>query len=391
MIKDDKKRLNQMIQWRRHLHEYPEVSYKEFDTSRWLQDTIEKIGGFTIEKIGATSFIATIHGGGTRDVATIAFRSDIDALPVQEETGLPFASKNAGVMHACGHDAHMAMLLGLAQYLSEHQQEISGDVKLVFQAAEEIPPGGAREIVASGALKDVHEIYGFHIFPGHPVGHIGIQAGPLTAAQDVFRIILKGKGTHGAYPELGNDVILAAAGVVTDVNHIISRSISSFDNAVISFGQIHAGDVFNVIPGECFMEGNIRTIDSGDRQTIHKRLVQIVNGVANAYGVNVDVQVMPGYDPVINDGHCTKNAENAAIHAIGETHIFHEAKKMVSEDFAAYTKALPGCFMILGGGEVQMGYGYMNHHPRFNFDEQALLAGLKVDIELIKQREGNYE
>lgn len=382
-MNDEKQMLNNMIKWRRYLHQNPELSNQEYRTSQWLQTQISDMGNFKITTIGENSFIAEISGKKCGSKEAMAFRADMDALPVKEETGLAFASLNPEVMHACGHDGHMAILLGLADFLAKNRQLFSAKIKLIFQAAEEIPPGGAQEIMDSGKINDVRKIYGFHIFPGHPAGNVGISAGSVTASQDIFKINVSGKGTHGANPEKGIDSILVASEIVSSINHIVSRSISAFENAVVSFGQIHAGSVFNIIPDAAFMEGNLRTTNLNTRETVKKKMIQVAQGVASAYGAFAEIVFEEGYDPVVNDALCAKIAYQAAKKAIGEQNIFSNAQKMVSEDFSVYTKRLKGCFMILGGGEEKLGYAYMNHHPKFDFDERALLSALKVYIQII--------
>lgn len=374
-----------MKEWRAKLHQLPELSYHELHTSKLLKDFIAELNAFKIQEIGPYSFVASIKGLKVGEYTTKAFRTEMDALPVEEDTSLEFASKNKGVMHACGHDGHMAIVLGLAKYLAENQNKFGGKIKLIFQSAEEIPPGGAIEIVNSGVLRDVDDIYGFHLFPYHPVGDVGIVSGPVTASQDIFRIQIRGKGTHGAYPEKGVDTILVAAQIINSINHITSRNISAFDNAIVSLGQVHSGEVFNVIPDTAFLEGNIRTTSSSIRHLVKQNIIRVVEGIAKSYGATAEVLFQQGYSPVVNAQSSTDKAEHSGKKVLGNRRIFTNARKMVSEDFSAYTDNLNGCFMILGGGIPEDGYRYMNHHPKFNFDERALLSGLKIFIDLACQ------
>lgn len=367
--------LQKMKEWRRYLHAHPEVSYQEYQTSQWLQAQLRLLGDYQIQTVGETSFIATITGQ-LKSKKVLAFRTDIDALPIQEETGLAFESLNNGVMHACGHDVHMAMLLGLADLLGRNPQTYS-TVKLIFQSAEEVPPGGAVELVNSGYLDDVDYVYGFHIFPNHPVGQIGIVSGPLTASQDIIDLTIEGRGTHGATPELGIDPILIGADIINSLHHIVSRNISPFEPAVISFGQFNAGDMFNIIPDKARLQGNVRTASPEVRTLIKQRVEAVVAGVCQSHGANYQLAYRQGYGPVINHPQATEMAYQAASRALGENAIFTNPQKMVSEDFSEYTKRFKGCFMILGGGQGER-YGYMNHHPKFMIDEEAMLAGLKV-------------
>ncbi|MDR2277341.1 MAG: amidohydrolase [Vagococcus sp.] len=374
-----------MCDWRHYLHQYPELSYEEYKTSEWLQKKIREFGGFDLIKIGETSFIATIYGKkeGSKDV--IAFRTDIDALPVKEETGLPYASLSDGFMHACGHDFHMSMLLGLASWLSDNQDQFSNAIKLVFQSAEEVPPGGAKEIVASGFLDDVSHIYGFHVFPGHQVGHIGIASGPITASQDIIELEIKGKGSHGATPELGVDPILVGAEIISSIHHIVSRNISAFDSAVISFGEFHAGDIFNIIPDKAVIRGNVRTTNKQVRQLIEERITQVIEGVCLANNATFKLNYTKGYGPVINDKFTTQIAYDTVKENLDEKYIFTNPQKMVSEDFSEYGKKIPSCFMILGGGLAEDGYEYMNHHPKFYLEESLMKNGVSTYINLVKK------
>lgn len=373
----------EMVKWRHYLHAHPELSYQEYETSEWLQEKVLSFGSFDIETVGATSFIATIIGNSQGSKETIAFRTDIDALPVKEETGLAFSSVNEGVMHACGHDVHMAILLGLAKWLGLNQAHFSNEIKLIFQSAEEVPPGGAIEIVKSGALEGVSHVYGLHIFPNLPVGHIGIASGAITASQDIIELEIYGKGSHGATPELGVDPILVGAELINSIHHIVSRNISAYESAVISFGQFTSGDIFNIIPDKAIIKGNVRTTNPEIRKLIKTRVQQVVDGICKANNAKYQLGYIEGYSPVINDIHATEIALDAAKVAIGEESLFLDPQMMVSEDFSEYTKYFPSCFMILGGGQADEGYQYMNHHPKFIIDERAMSEGLAVYLSLV--------
>ena len=385
MSEEQQIRLKEMIEWRRYLHQHPELSYKEYKTSCWLQEKIKNFGDFSIQLIGKTSFIATIEGEATGSKEVIAFRTDMDALPVQEETDLEFASVTPGVMHACGHDTHMAMLLGLAKYLGENKLAFSNKVKLICQSAEEIPPGGAIEIVKSGFLDDVSHIYGLHVFTGFPIGHIGIASGAITASQDIIELEIEGKGSHGATPELGIDPILVGSEIVNSVHHIVSRNISAFESAVISFGQFTSGDVFNIIPDRATLKGNVRTTNNQTRQLIKERVTQVISGICSANNANFKLDYTAGYSPVYNNEETTAIALSAVTKCLGESLVFEDPQQMVSEDFSEYSNRFPSCFMIVGGGLEKNGYPYMNHHPKFDIDETAMSNGLDVYLSLIKE------
>lgn len=384
MVLQKEKQLENMIAWRRYLHAHPELSYKEYNTSQWLQNLVSSFGEYQIKQVGKTSFVAVIdgHKSGTKEV--LAFRTDMDALPIEEETGLSFASTVPGVMHACGHDAHMAMLLGLAEWLGHNQEAFSNRVVLIFQSAEEVPPGGAVEMVQSGVLDEVAFVYGFHVFPHHPVGHIGIAEGAITASQDIIELEVFGKGTHGATPECGVDPILVGSELISSLHHIVSRNISAYHSAVLSFGEFHSGDIFNIIPDKAVIKGNVRTTDPEIRTLIKARVHEVVSGICQAHNAQYALNYIKGYSPVINDSKATEMAYGSALKSVGEPAIFSNPQKMVSEDFSEYTDRYTGCFMILGGGIEEDGYRYMNHHPKFDIDEKAMASGLAMYIQLVK-------
>lgn len=377
--------LQQMINWRRFLHAHPELSYEECQTSKWLQEKVQTFGDYRIQKVGRTSFIATIDGCKVGSKEVLAFRTDMDGLPIQEETALSYQSIVPGVMHACGHDFHMAMLLGLAEVLGRNTADFSNRVKLVFQSAEEVPPGGGVELVNSGYLDDVDFIYGFHIFPNHPVGHVGIASGAVTASQDIIELEINGRGSHGATPELSIDPIAIGAQLINSLNQIVSRNISPFESAVISFGQFSSGDIFNIIPDRAVLKGNVRTTKDQVRALVKQRVEEVVKGICQANHADYQLNYLQGYGPVINDLKATAMAERAVKQALGVANLFSNPQKMVSEDFSEYTARFQGCFMILGGGEACDGYRYMNHHPKFIADERAMLAGLQVYLQLIEE------
>ncbi|MFC4098057.1 amidohydrolase [Paenibacillus xanthanilyticus] len=359
---------------RRELHRYPELSHEEFETTarirRWLEAAGIRIAAYPLR----TGLVAEI--GGQRPGPIIALRADIDALPIQEETGLPFASEHPGKMHACGHDFHTAALLGAAFLLQEREAELAGTVRLLFQPAEE-KASGARKVVESGALDDVQAVFGLHNKPDLAVGTIGIKGGPIMAAADGFIVEVAGLGSHAAVPEAGIDPIVTAAHIVTALQSIVSRSVGSLDSAVVSVTKLHSGTIWNVIPEQAVLEGTIRTFDEQVRSRVMTRFAQIVEGVAAAYGTTAKLRWIEGPPPVRNDEALAALAWQEA-EQLGLLPVV-PVPSPAGEDFAVYQQLVPGLFVFLGtSGPHEW------HHPSFDLDERALpvaadfLAGTAV-------------
>lgn len=347
---------------RRHLHRHPELSNEEYATTAYIREILEdaeiRIANYPLQ----TGLIAEV--GGLQGGPIIAIRADIDALPIHEETGLPFESQIPGKMHACGHDFHTAAVMGTALLLKEWEQELQGTVRFLFQPAEENATG-AKQVVASGALEGVQAVFGMHNKPDLPVGTIGIKSGPLMAAADGFVIEVEGKGTHAAVPEAGNDPIVTASHIVTALQSIISRNVSPLQSAVISVTQIHSGNVWNVIPKQAFMEGTIRTFDKDVRSYVMERFVQVVEGVAGALGTTASVRWIEGPPPIANDATLAQLAHTVALDLGYESII--PILSSAGEDFAVYQQNTPGLFVFMGTSGTQEW-----HHPAFTLDEGAL-------------------
>ncbi|MBB6633788.1 amidohydrolase [Cohnella thailandensis] len=351
-----------LIAIRRQLHANPELSHEEFLTTdairEWLAEEQIRILDYSLR----TGVIAEI--GGKRPGPTIALRADIDALPVQEETGLPFASRVPGRMHACGHDYHTASLLGAAFLLKEKESELNGTVRLIFQPAEE-KAKGALEVIESGALEGVGAIFGLHNKPDLPVGTIGIKEGPLMAAADGFVVRLEGVGSHAAVPEAGVDPIVAGAHLIAALQTIVSRNVSPLKSAVISVTRIHSGTSWNVIPEHALLDGTLRTFDEEVRSTVRERFEQVTEGIAAAFGVKASVKWIDGPPAVINDKRwaevAAESARSVGLHAIVPT------PSPAGEDFAYYRRAVPGAFFFMGTSGPREW-----HHPSFDIDELAL-------------------
>ncbi|WP_242212543.1 M20 peptidase aminoacylase family protein [Bacillus cereus group sp. BfR-BA-01383] len=351
-----------LISIRRHLHEYPELSYEEFETTKAIKNWLEAANITIINSNLDTGIIAEISGNKNGPV--VAIRADIDALPIQEETNLPYASKIHGKMHACGHDFHTAAIIGAAFLLKERESSLNGTVRFIFQPAEE-SSNGACKVIDAGHLQNVQAIFGMHNKPDLPVGTIGIKDGPLMAGVDRFEIEIHGVGTHAAVPDAGVDPIVASSQIVMALQTIVSRNISSSHNAVVSVTNIHSGNTWNVIPEKATLEGTVRTFQAETREKIPALMERIIKGVSEALGVKTEFRFYPGPPAVQNDanltGLCTQIAEEMALNVI------MPSPSMAGEDFSFYQQHIPGFFVFMGTSGT-----HEWHHPSFTIDEQAL-------------------
>lgn len=352
-----------LISIRRHLHKYPELSEKEFETTQSIEKWLGEAGIKTRQTGLKTGVFADIKGGKSGPV--VAIRADIDALPIEEQTGLPYASTIKGVMHACGHDFHTAALIGAGYLLKKEQLELSGTVRLIFQPAEELG-GGAEQVIQDGQIDGVKAIIGLHNKPDLPVGTIGLKEGPLMASVDRFHIVLQGKGSHAAMPHNGNDPIASAAQLVTALQTIVSRSISPLANAVVSVTKITGGTTWNVIPGEVTLEGTIRTFDPLIREEIKDKFYTIVNHITAAFSQEATIGWFPGPPALNNHQAVTAIARDTAERQ--SLQVISPEPTMGGEDFACYLEYVPGTFAFFGtnGNEDW-------HHPAFTVDEGSLI------------------
>lgn len=369
-----------IVAWRRHIHADPELSYQEHRTAGFVADTLRGFHGVEVSRPAATSVVGVLAGGSRG--GTIALRADMDALPVQEETGLEYSSRNAGVMHACGHDGHTAMLLGTARVLSGMRDRLAGTVKFIFQHAEESPPGGARELVRAGVLDGVDAIFGLHLF-NQACGTVQIARGPATSASGSFSLTIKGQGSHGSMPHKGIDPIVAGAQIVLALNTIVSRSVDPSHMVVISVGSFQSGQAANVIPDTAWLRVGIRTRDAGDRELVTRRAEEVIKGICASYGASYELEWTPGYAVVNNDPALADIAFTAAAKALGRRSVCWGPASSVSEDFSEYAQEIPGCFLFLGGGTADDGLPFPNHHPRFDVRETSLAAGTRTEVQLV--------
>ncbi|PFD46296.1 hydrolase [Bacillus cereus] len=351
-----------LISIRRHLHEYPELSYEEFETTKAIKNWLEEANITIIDSNLETGIIAEISGNKNGPV--VALRADIDALPIQEETDLPYTSKIHGKMHACGHDFHTAAMLGAAYLLKEKESSLNGTVRFIFQAAEE-SGNGACKVVEAGHLKNVQAIFGMHNKPDLPVGTIGIKEGPLMAGVDRFEIEIHGVGTHAAVPDAGVDPIVASSQIVMALQTIVSRNISSSHNAVVSVTNIHSGNTWNVIPEKATLEGTVRTFQAETREKIPALMERIIKGVSDALGVKTEFRFYPGPPAVQNDKVLT--ALSIQIADQMSLNVISPNPSMAGEDFSFYQQETPGSFVFMGTNGT-----HEWHHPAFTVDEKAL-------------------
>ncbi|MGH0592167.1 M20 peptidase aminoacylase family protein [Bacillus pretiosus] len=351
-----------LISIRRNLHEHPELSYEEFETTKTIKNWLEEKNITIINSSLETGVIAEISGNNSGPI--IAIRADIDALPIQEETNLPYASKILGKMHACGHDFHTAAIIGAAYLLKERESSLSGTVRFIFQPAEE-SSHGACKVIEAGHLHGVQAIFGMHNKPDLSVGTIGIKDGPLMAGVDRFEIEIHGVGTHAAVPDAGVDPIVASSQIVMALQTIVSRNISSSHNAVVSVTNIHSGNTWNVIPEKATLEGTVRTFQTETREKIPALMKRIIQGVSDALGVKTEFRFYAGPPAVHNDTSLTNLSSQVAEKM--NLNIISPTPSMAGEDFSFYQQEIPGSFVFMGTSGT-----HEWHHPAFTVDEQAL-------------------
>jgi amidohydrolase len=359
---------------RRDLHIHPELGYHEQRTAGLAAYTLNGLEMEVMTGIGKTGVVGLLEG--SQPGKTILVRFDMDALPIQEETGAEYASENAGVMHACGHDGHVAIGLTTAKILAAHQNEIHGRVKFVFQPAEEAM-GGALGMIADGVLDNPKPdaTLALHIWNERPVGWVGIVPGPLMSAAETLNVKISGKGGHGALPHATVDPVVAAAQVITALQTIVSRNISPLDTAVISITRVQAGETHNVIPPFAVLEGTIRTFLPETRIYLLERFDQVVKGVCQAMGCECEIDVHSVTPAVINDPAFADRISRVTAEQLPELNIDHGFRTMVSEDMGEMMKIIPGCYLMVGCANEEKHLNYGHHHPKFDFDEQALING----------------
>jgi len=381
MLKEKIKSLAQelkeeVISNRRHLHANPELSYQEFETANFVKQKLEEIGVHRIESKATTGWTALIEGKNpTKKV--IALRADMDALPIVEANEVPYKSQKVGVMHACGHDAHTASLLGAAKILHQVRDQFEGTIKLLFQPGEEVAPGGASFMIKDGALENPRPagIIGQHVMPFIPAGKVGFRQGIYMASADELYLTVKGKGGHGAMPETLIDPVLIASHLIVAMQQVISRASSPKVPSVLSFGRVEALGATNVIPNEVKIQGTFRTLNEEWRAAAHKKMLQLAHGLVESMGGELDFEIRKGYPFLQNDPELTARATDAAKEYLGEENVVDLDIWMAAEDFAYYSQEIDGCFYRLGTRNEAKGIVSGVHTPTFDIEEDALEIG----------------
>jgi len=358
---------------RRHLHQYPELAFEEIDTAKVIAAELDSLDIKVKRGIGKTGVVGLLKG--KRDGRTVALRADMDALPLVEQTGLPFTSRISGRMHACGHDAHMAMLVGAANILSKCKSEIDGTVKFLFQPSEEKNPGGAPLMIRDGALSDVDAIFGQHITNDLPTGKFGFKSGPMMASADEIFITVKGKGGHGAKPHETVDPIPIAATIVSSLQAVISRMRNPLDPSVLTIGSIHGGTAPNIIPDEVKLSCTLRTMNERWRKEAHQLVRRTATEIARASGGSCTVEVSHGYPVLVNHEIETRQVHEAAKKLFGKKACVSCPPVMGAEDFGYFLQKVPGSFWWIGSGNKRTGATESIHSSKFKIDEQSLIYG----------------
>jgi len=377
-ILDRSRELNpSIVEWRRDFHMHPELAYQEHRTASIVAGKLREWGYEVATGIAETGVVGLLRGGDSG--GTIALRADMDALPLEELNDVPYKSRVKGVMHACGHDAHTAMLLGAARILSEIRDRLRGNVKLIFQPAEE-GGNGAERMVREGVLEDPHVdvIYGIHVWSLLESGKIGLREGPILAAVGVIEIEVKGKGGHGAYPHTCIDPIVAGSSIVSNLQSIVSRNLDPLEPGVVSICSFQAGRAFNVIPEKAVLKGTYRALTKETLSLIRRRIREIAGKTCEAYGVECSIRVEDRTPPTINEPQATRFARKVLAEAFGEDSLTEIKPSMGGEDFAFYLEKVPGAFINLGTGNPAKKTNMPHHSPWFDVDEDVLYMGAAI-------------
>lgn len=367
-----KAQYNEVVAWRRHLHQHPELSFFETKTAAFIEEKLREFGLTDIRtNVGGNGIVATIHGANKGP--TLAFRADFDALPIVDEKETAYTSTIKGVMHACGHDGHTANLLGLAYVLMQHREALHGNVVLIFQHAEEKPPGGAKPMIEAGALDGVDYVFGAHLASELPVGKIASRKGPTMASVDAFKIHLQGRGGHGARPHQTVDSIAVGSRLVTHLQQIVSRRINPVEPAVVTIGRFHAGHAFNIIADTAEIEGTVRAMSHDVRIQLEQEIRAILEGMKHADHIDYTLEFTHGYPVLINTEAETALVASLAAQTFSEDASITKDIALGADDFAYFLEQRPGSYFFVGSHNDDPATQYPHHHPRFDFDERALL------------------
>jgi amidohydrolase len=374
------KKEDKMIQIRRYLHQYPELSFEETHTHDFIVNQLKQWSCDITEPVGRNGIVATFNGTG--DGPTIALRADFDALPVEELTTHDFKSKIDGVMHACGHDGHTAILLAVAEIINDNLEHLNGNVVLIFQYGEEMMPGGSQEMIDDGCLKGVDRVYGNHLWSGYPTGTIYSREGAMMASPDEFSIKIQGQGGHGAKPHETIDPVVVLAEFILSAQKIVSRTIDPVKQAVVSFGMIQAGSIDNVIPDAAYCKGTVRTFDTAVQQHVIDKMEKLLAGLAVANDITYSLDYVRGYLPLHNNPksyNTIKTAANDLNFRFNDSELM-----MIGEDFSHYLKVRPGAFFLTGCGNPQKNITASHHSPYFDIDESSLKYAASTFLKILE-------
>jgi amidohydrolase len=376
-------RFEEMVRVRRDFHRYPEIGFEETRTAGIVAEKLTSLGLEVQQGIGQTGVVALLEG--SRPGPTVLLRFDMDALPVTEQNETPYASQNPGLMHACGHDGHTAMGLALADIMASHQNEMAGTLKFLFQPAEE-GLGGALAVIADGVLENPRPdvALAMHLWTPSPLGKIRVVEGPCMASSSVFTLTVQGRGGHGAAPHLAVDPILAAAHIVAALQSIVSRNVNPQDSVVVSIGQITAGTTFNVIPDQALLKGTVRSYDNDLHRMIYRRILEMARNMAVAFSCEAMMETIAIVPAVQNAMEPTAVVKTAASKLVGPDNVL-DTRTMASEDMGFILEEIPGCYFFIGAGNEEKGFNYPHHHPRFDFDERAMVTGVAAMAEAVAQ------
>ncbi len=367
---------DRVVAWRRHLHQHPEPSFEEHRTAAWIEERLGELPGVVVERPVGTAVVGRLTGA--RPGPTVAIRGDIDALPIVEQTGLPFASTVPGLMHACGHDGHTAILLGAATVLAGLREQLAGEVRFLFEPGEEALPGGASLMVGAGVMDGVDRVIGLHLWAPLEVGTAIVNPGRVMAACDVFRIEVHGRAGHIGAPHAAIDPIAIAAQIVTNLQHLVAREVDPLEPAVVGVTELHAGHAVGVIPQTATIGGGTNVFDPAVRDRLERRIGEIAAGICAAHGARCDYEYTRGYDAVVNDPGVAAVVATAAGRVLGPDAVVERPPVMPGEDFSAFLHRAPGCFVLLGAGNATKGITADHHDPRFDVDEDALAHGVEL-------------
>ncbi len=387
-----RRNFDDIVAIRRDIHQYPELGFDVHRTASIAADALRALDIPTRTGIGKTGIIGDLEIAGASK--RIALRADMDALPIQELTDAPYKSKIDGKAHLCGHDAHTAMLIGAARILSHLREDLKTHVRFIFQPSEEALPGGASAMIADGALENVDEIYGIHVFPLYAVGEYATCVGPMLAQSDTFQITITGRGGHAAFPHLTIDPIVIGAQFVTAAQAIVARNVNPLDSAVISVTQLHGGDAnlknglagaaLNAIPTEMLIGGTVRTLQASVQKSLRGQLEQLLTGLVNAHEATYAYTYQEGYPVTYNHEPCVNTALSVARELVGEHNlIFPMSPILGGEDFGYYSQKIPACFVMVGAGNHRKGIVNMCHHPQFDIDENCMIYGMALLVSLV--------